>query len=91
MGFVLLFALCCMVCSAGRCSELCLLTLYELSFLAGSFVDLVTAEQRQDNKKGRLKPSNVHDIGLIHCFLPGCFPTMCGHMLAQAKRLALVR
>ena len=72
--------------------ELCLLTLQELCFLAGTSVDLVdAAEQRQDSNKGRLKPSNVYDIGPIHYFLLGCFPTMRGHMLVQAKRLDLVR
>ena len=89
MGFVLLFAMCCVVCSVGRHTKLCLLTLYELLFIAGRFVDLVTAEQRQDSKKGW--SSSIHDIGPIHCFLSGCFPTMRGHMLAQTKRLALVR
>ena len=43
-----------MVCSIRQCTELCLLTLYELLFLGGTFVDLVAVEQRQDNKKGRI-------------------------------------
>ena len=46
MGFVLLFAMCCMVCSAGQRTELCLLTIYELLLLAGPSIDLVAAEQR---------------------------------------------
>ena len=58
MGFVLLFAVCFVVCFARQRIELCLLTLYEFLFLVGTSVDLVTVEQRQDNKKGRLKPSN---------------------------------
>ena len=88
---MLLYAVCYMVSLAGRRIKLCLLTLYELLFLVGTFVDLVAMEQRQDSKKDRLKTSNVHDIGPIHCFLPGCFPIMRGQMLAQAKRLTLVR
>ena len=46
MGGVLQFAVCCMVCSVGQRTELCLLTFYELLFLAGTFVDLVATEQR---------------------------------------------
>ena len=53
MGFVLQFPLCRVVCSARRCTELRLLTLYELLLLAGTSIDLVTTEQRQNNKKGR--------------------------------------
>ena len=83
--------MCCMVCLAGRRTELCVLTLYELLFLLVTSIDLVTADQRQDSKKGRLKSSNVHDIDPIHSFLPGCFPIMRGHILVQAKRLALAR
>ena len=52
-GFVLWFALCCVLCLAGRCIELRMLKLYELLFLVGTSVDLVAMEQRQDNKKGR--------------------------------------
>ena len=63
--------------------ELHMLTLQGLYFLAGTSIDLLdAAEQRQDSKKDRLKPSNVHNIGPIHCLLAGCFPTMRGHMLA---------
>ena len=90
MGSILRFALCCMVCLVGRCIELRLLTLQGLCFLAGTSVDLLNVvEQRQDSEKGRLKPSNVHDIGPIHCFLVGCFPTMQGHRPGQANCLAL--
>ena len=90
MGFVLQFALCRVVCLARRCMELRLLTLQELYFLVGTSVDLVdAAEQRQDNKKGRLKPSNIHNIGPIHCFLGGCFSILRGHMQGWANRLAL--
>ena len=53
MGGLLRCAVCCMVCLAGRCNELCLLTLYELLFLTGTSVDLVTTEQRQDTEKVR--------------------------------------
>ena len=44
MGFVLLFAVCCVVCSMGQRTELCLLTLYELLFLVGTSIDLVAVE-----------------------------------------------
>ena len=44
MGFVLLFAVCWVVCSVGRRIELSLLALYELLFLAGTSVDLVAVE-----------------------------------------------
>ena len=41
-----------------------LLTLHELFFLAGTSIDLVNAaDQRQDTKKGRLNPFNVHNKG----------------------------
>ena len=54
MGGLLRFAMCCVVCLAGRRSELCLLTLYELLFLASTSIDLLATEQRQDNQKRRL-------------------------------------
>ena len=62
-GGVLRFAMCWVVCSAGRCIELCLIIVHELCFLASTSIDLVAVEQRQGTKKGRLKPSNVHNIG----------------------------
>ena len=46
MGGLRRFAMCCVVCSAGQCTELYLLTLYELLFLAGTSTDLVAVEQR---------------------------------------------
>ena len=46
MVCLLRFAVCCVVCSTGRRTELCLLTLYELLFLTGTYADLVTVEQR---------------------------------------------
>ena len=53
----------------GRLIELCLLTLYELLFLAGICVDLVAMEQWHDTKKGRLKPSDVQNRGKFNVFL----------------------
>ena len=53
MGGLLQFAVCCVVRLVGRCTKLCLLTLYELFFLPSTFVDLLAVEQRQDNKKSR--------------------------------------
>ena len=46
MGGLLWFVVCCVVCSAGRRTELCLLTLHEILFLAGTSANLVATEQR---------------------------------------------
>ena len=40
-------------------TKLRLLTLHEMFSLVGAFADLHTAQERQDTKKGRFKPSKV--------------------------------
>ena len=52
-------------------TELHLLTLHALSFLAGTSADLRTGEKGQDNQEGRLKLSKVLPKAkrLFHCRL----------------------
>ena len=50
-----LLALCRVVCSAGRRTELRLLKVHQLSFLVGTSIDLDATEQRQDTKTGVLQ------------------------------------
>ena len=86
-----LFALCRVVCSAGRCTELLLLKVHQLSFFVGTSVDLDATEQRQDTKTGVLQAIKRSQQRQIQCYLAGCLPTVRHHMPGRANSLALAQ